>query len=148
MLSFFNNLFNVSEPLTDNFYYLSLLKNDNNVYGYSIHGFWPNYGKGGYPSFCKKVEFDINKLNPIMKDLIDFWDLPEDHDKKEVSFWKHEWQKHGSCMFCDNMSELEYFQKALKLYLMVMNEKMDIEQYKKGKNYMIPFNLNFELIRV
>lgn len=145
MLSWFSNLF--TQKLPDKFYYLSLLKNDDNVNGFSIHGLWPNYSDGSYPSFCKKVDFDINKLNPIMEDLIKLWDLPKDHNKEEITFWKHEMEKHGSCMFKD-MDELQYFQKVLDLYLEIIDKKVDIEQYKDGKNYMIPFNLNFELIRV
>lgn len=132
---------------SENFYYLSLLKNDNNVNGFSIHGLWPNYSNGNYPSFCKKVEFDMNKLNPIMDNLLKFWELPEDHNKEEGKFWKHEWEKHGSCMFCD-IDELSYFKKVLDLYFMIMNEKVDIEKFKKGNNYMIPFDLNFKIIRV
>jgi len=143
MLSSVLNYFYKTEK-KENFYYLSLLKNDNNIYCYSIHGLWPNFADDTYPSFCKKVEFDINKLKPIMKDLMDFWELPKDHNKEEDSFWKHEWLKHGSCMFLE-MDELTYFKKALDLYLDIMNKKLNIEKYKKGRSYMIPLNLNFEI---
>lgn len=130
------------------FYYLSLLKNDNCAYGYTIHGFWPQFSKTSYPQFCKKVTFDINKLKPIENDLISFWELPEDTNKLEIKFWSHEWCKHGSCMFKE-MGELEYFQTALKLYenIMKMGLGFNIEKYKKGKNYLIPFDLNFNLLK-
>ena len=134
-----------SEENSENFYYLALLKNDNIVYGASIHGLWPNYANGSYPSFSKNVEFDIDKLSPIIEELRDYWDLPEDTGKDENSFWGHEYKKHGSCMFIE-LTELEYFKKALELYFNIMENSIDIEKYKKGKNYMIPFDLDFKLI--
>lgn len=130
---------------SENFYYLALLKNANIVYGISIHGLWPNYANGSYPSFCKNVEFDFDKLSPIIKELRDYWNLPGDIGKDEISFWQHEWHKHGSCMFIE-LTELEYFKKVLELYFYIMENGIDIEKYRKGKNYMIPFDLDFKLI--
>ena len=126
-------------------YYLSLLKNSSNENGYSLHGLWPDYGDGTYPSFCRTVSFDINQLKSIERDLLKYWELPRDHDKLEVSFWKHEWLKHGSCMF-QEMNEFIYFNKALELYKSFFNGEHDIHQYKKGRNYMIPFDLDFNII--
>ena len=149
MLSLFTQFFPslVQKKEKKQMYYLSLLKNPNVVYGFSIHGLWPDYSDGTYPSFCHKVTFNIDKLKPIECDLINYWELPEHHKKLETSFWKHEWLKHGSCMYKE-MDELEYFKKALELYEKIFGENMDIEQYKKGRNYMIPFDLNFNLISV
>ena len=152
MLNFFTTLASfwptsITNQNQNNFYYLSLLKNDKNIYGFSIHGLWSQYGNGGYPTFCKDIPFDITKLKSIEKDLITFWELPNDTDKLEEQFWKHEWLKHGTCMFTE-MNELEYFKKTLELYHKIHNLKLDIEKYKKGENYMIPFDLNFNLIRV
>lgn len=128
------------------FYYLSLLQNDKCSYGYTIHGLWPQYDEKNYPTFCKKVTFDIDKLQEIKDELITFWELPEDTNKLETKFWKHEWEKHGSCMY-SNINELEYFKKALELYHFVMNkEGVDIKKYKKGKNYLIPFDINFKML--
>ena len=144
-----STIFNSSqtENSSEKFYYLALLKNCDNVYGISIHGLWPNYANGSYPSFCKHVEFDFSKLSPIIKELRNYWDLPGDIGKDEISFWEHEWKKHGSCMF-QELDECDYFKKALELYFYVMeNDDIDIEKYKKGKNYMIPFDLDFTLIK-
>lgn len=144
LYNFFNQDIRKCVIKNNDYYYLSLLKNKHIVNGYSIHGLWPQYKNGKYPSYCKKVEFDINELKSIEKDLISYWELPEDCDKLETSFWKHEWEKHGSCMFSE-MSELEYFTKALNLYEKVMNNNIDIEKYKQGNNYLIPFDLNFNV---
>ena len=97
MQSFWNFLFGKS----DNFYYLSLLKEEENKW--SIHGLWPQYTKEKYPTYCKEVTFDVTKLDSIMDDLNKYWFSTEE---KNTDFWKHEWEKHGSCMFnkCDEQS--------------------------------------------
>ncbi len=149
MYTFFTNILTTmftSHQSKENFYYLALLKNNDNVNGVSIHGLWPNYGNGGYPSFCKSVEFDFSKLTPIIKELRENWDLPGDIDKDEIKFWTHEWKKHGSCMFKE-LDEYHYFKKALDLYFYIINNKeINLEIYRKGKNYMIPFDLDFKII--
>ena len=33
----------------------------------------------------------------------------------DEEFWKHEWEKHGSCMFVE-MDEFGYFSKTLELF--------------------------------
>lgn len=127
-------------------YHLSLLTNHHNENGISIHGLWPDYNDGTYPSFCKKIPFDFNNLKIIEEKLLKYWELPQDINKLELSFWQHEWEKHGTCMF-QTMTELEYFSKAIELYEIIINNNIDIHQYKKGKNYMIPFDLDFQLIK-
>lgn len=146
-MNFLTYFFYDKPKLPDKFYYLSLLKNVDNVNGFSIHGLWSNYGDGSYPSYCKKVDFDMKKLEPIETDLVLYWELPDEVNKLDIKFFKHEWEKHGSCMFQD-MNEYEYFKKVLDLYKKVISEKIDIKKYKKGENYMIPFDLNFNMICV
>ena len=52
------------ENNTENkFYYLSLIKEKNN--NFSIHGLWPQYSINRYQTFCKNVNFDVNKIQPI-----------------------------------------------------------------------------------
>ena len=59
-------------------------------------------------------------------------------------FWKHEWDKHGSCFYLKTgMNEVQYFNIALKLYK---------ENYQLLKNCVKKtcilgcFDLNFKLI--
>ena len=128
-------------------YYLALLENKNCIYHYTIHGLWPDYGDGSYPQYCRKAPFDINKLKPIEDELLQYWELPEDHDKLEPSFWGHEWDKHGTCMF-QQMDEFEYFQKSLELYKKVMQLTINIKGYQRVDNsYIIPFDLSFNIMQ-
>ena len=124
------------------FYYLSLLKNE--VYDeneYSIHGLWPQNSKTDFPSYCKRVTFSVNKLVPILPDLNKYW---YSNEEKNVDFWKHEYSKHGSCVFT-KMSEYEYFKKALDLYQQAIKLNLP-ERYTNPDSFkiLIPVNLNFE----
>ena len=123
------------------FYYLSLLNNNNK---WHIHGLWPQYEHNKYPSFCNKNEnFDYNSIKPILNELNTNW-----YSDKETNeeFWKHEWLKHGTCMF-NNCSEQNYFKTALNLFDESKSKNV-IEKYViKGTNKsMIPYNLNFDII--
>ena len=131
------NLFTTSNT---NFYYLSLINDDKK--GWSIHGLWPQYSSNSYPSFCRKVDFDYQKLSPILGDLHKHWYSTEE---PTTEFWEHEWKKHGSCMF-NNCDELEYFRRGLELYVTSVEQDI-IEKYKvSDTKSIIPFDLNFNLI--
>ena len=121
------------------FYYLSLIKEGE---GWSIHGLWAQYNKNQYPTFCKKVNFDINKLEPILKELNEKWYSEED---KNENFWKHEWEKHGSCVFTE-IDELTYFKTTLSLFVDAVQTNI-IEKYKKNEiQSLIPISLDFKII--
>ena len=110
MFSFFYSVYNlVLSPVGTRFYYLSLIKEDDNTY--SIHGLWPQYTKNSYPSYCKKVKFTEKALAPIIDDLNKYW--YSDRGQNDY-FWKHEYEKHGSCMY-GSMNEFQYFSKTLEL---------------------------------
>jgi|TARA_B110001469_G_scaffold127841_1_gene151058 ribonuclease I len=141
---FYNYLFGmkkikeIKKNDTDKFYYLSLIKETE---GWSIHGLWPQYNKNQYPSFCREVNFDINKLEPILKDLNEKW---YSEDNKNENFWKHEWEKHGSCMFIE-LNELEYFEKTLELFDTALQIDLPSDFYnEETKKCLIPLTLDFK----
>ena len=134
MYSFFCSLF------SKYFYYLSLIKNKDG--SWSIHGLWPQYSFSSYPSYCKKKEFDPRALDPIRKELEEKWHSYE--KDKDDEFWKHEWEKHGSCMFTE-MTELEYFQKTLELFNAAIQTNLPTEHEADGK-CLIPVDLQFKFI--
>jgi ribonuclease I len=134
------NLLNFNKK-EERFYYLSLLKEGDNKW--SIHGLWPQYSLNNYPKYCKKIDFKIEKLNSIIEELKEKWYSNEETNE---DFWKHEYEKHGSCMFCD-LNELEYFKKTILLFDYVIKENLPNKYYNKNtKKCLIPFNLNFKLI--
>tara|TARA_B100000575_G_scaffold146589_1_gene116995 strand:- start:485 stop:1066 length:582 start_codon:yes stop_codon:yes gene_type:complete len=121
------------------FYYLSLIKNDND--DWSIHGLWPQYDSKSYPIFCTNTKFVYSNLEPILIDLNKYWYSTKG---KNEDFWKHEWEKHGTCMF-KKMTELEYFELTLKLYHKAIESDIP-GKFSDGKKSMIPVNQNFEFI--
>jgi len=113
-----------------NFYYLALFfLNDQ----YTIHGLWPQYNKSSYPQYCRKVDFSIQQIIPLLHQLRDSW---PSYDEDNVALWEHEWKKHGSCIL-PPVDERTYFQLALGLYTSTPKSEMH------ACRGMIPFSLNF-----
>ena len=110
MLGYISELYHKYMNKPQDFYYLSLSKEADGFY--SIHGLWPQYSLNSYPTFCRPVNFSVDKLESIMDKLNKYWDSTKDKNK---DFWKHEYEKHGSCMFYA-MSEFDYFNKIVELY--------------------------------
>ncbi|RZC80170.1 hypothetical protein C5167_042745 [Papaver somniferum] len=77
---------------------------------FGIHGLWPNYKDGSYPSCCDRDSlYDPSVTsNGIYKKTGQR--LPVNGD----AFWGHEWNKHGTCSeSC--LNQHDYFASALKL---------------------------------
>ena len=110
MLGYIYELYNSYLVKSENFYYLSLIKEDDS--SYSIHGLWPQYSDSKYPTYCRDVKFSVKELEPIIDKLNKYW--YSKMEKNEL-FWKHEYEKHGSCMFIP-ITELNYFSKTIQLY--------------------------------
>jgi len=79
---------------------------------WTIHGLWPNWA-----SSCQGSAFDESQVTSIESQLKQYWlSCPEYHDT-DVSFWTHEWSKHGTCWAQRyNTTQLEFFSLGLKLY--------------------------------
>jgi ribonuclease I len=125
------------------YYYLSLKRVNKNT-SWSIHGLWPQYSQTSYPQFCKNIPFDIEKIKPILLDLNKFWYSGIEPNNV---FWKHEWEKHGTCMFNDS-DEFDYFKTVLSLYVEVIQSNI-INKFKlenDGLQVKIPIDLNFKPI--
>lgn len=138
--------FSNKEETDVRFYYLSLIKE--NTDEYSIHGLWPQYNEHSYPSFCKKVNFDISQLNDILPELEKYWysNIGDSGIEFDEKFWKHEYEKHGSCVFTD-ISEHDYFAKTLELYYKALGDKLPDKYYNsETKKCLIPVSLEFEFM--
>lgn len=85
-----------------------------------IHGIWPQYQNGSWPSYCNQTadQLDLHSIQPLIPRLRTFWpgfnepvqvqpiaininngstlDKPTFDDS--VKFWQHEWSKHGTCV--------------------------------------------------
>ena len=77
---------------------------------FTIHGLWPNRDDGSYPSNCEGSRFDESEIEPMISDIRKYW---PDFKPDEPNFWRHEWEKHGTCSAFK--TQTEYFQNVIDL---------------------------------
>jgi ribonuclease I len=80
-----------------------------------IHGLWPQYSSGGYPSTCTNEPFDNNVIDIIGLDTMNkYWPNVKSNVTAPDynSFWQHEWTKHGTC---SPLTQIEYFNSTIYL---------------------------------
>jgi len=105
---------------------------------FTVHGIWPEYKNGSWPSYCDVPKFNITKIEPIKTNLTKYWTNFKDPEK----LWKHEYYKHYSCLKSDHLfpNELRFFsiglelRKALDYYTMLQIESIvptNKHKYKK-----------------
>lgn len=76
---------------------------------YTVHGLWPQW-EGGQN--CEAKRFDATSLASIQGELVEFWPSCPEFASSNQGFWKHEWDKHGSC---SDLSLNSYFSTTLQL---------------------------------
>ncbi|KAG5521571.1 hypothetical protein RHGRI_033960 [Rhododendron griersonianum] len=82
---------------------------------FGIHGLWPNYNDGTYPSSCDRSNsFDESKISDLLSRLEKDWPTLACPSGDGIKFWGHEWSKHGTCSE-SLLDQYSYFQKALDL---------------------------------
>lgn len=83
---------------------------------FTIHGLWPQYVAGGYPSYCTNETFNSTIIESSigMETLEEYWPNVQEDPKSAnyTSFWSHEWSKHGTCT---GLSQYDYFNSAINL---------------------------------
>jgi len=81
---------------------------------FTIHGLWPDDINGSYPAFCPPTDFNISLLDDLIPQLNVYW---PSEDGSNTAFWRHEYEKHGSCAVNDGVfdDQREYFVAALDL---------------------------------
>ncbi|KAJ7943470.1 Ribonuclease [Quillaja saponaria] len=105
---------------------------------FSIHGLWPNYNNRSWPSFCNRESlFDHSKLSDLSRMQTTWPSLicPSGNNSK---FWKHEWDKHGTCSEFV-LDQHQYFEETLNI-----KDRVDLLQILQnegiqpdGRNYSI-----------
>ncbi|XP_050237200.1 ribonuclease 1 [Mercurialis annua] len=65
---------------------------------FGIHGLWPNYKDGSYPSNCDSSNpFDRTKITDLASSMQKNWPTLACPSGDGMTFWSHEWDKHGTC---------------------------------------------------
>lgn len=96
-----------------------------NVTTWTVHGLWPSLGTNKtYPAYCNSSwKFEENQIVKIEGKMRIYWPKLIFSSNSRISFWKHEWEKHGTC--CTNLpklnSEFNYFNVGLDF-----NRKFDL----------------------
>ncbi|KAF3320267.1 extracellular ribonuclease LE-like protein [Carex littledalei] len=83
---------------------------------FTIHGLWPNYNDGTYPSNCdQQNEFDAREIEDLQRTMEEYWPTLACPTGNGLKFWAHEWDKHGTCTE-STLDQHSYFLSALNLY--------------------------------
>ncbi|XP_076940112.1 ribonuclease 2-like [Bidens hawaiensis] len=96
-------------------------RGENSPPGFTIHGLWPDYNDGSWPSCCSGPEFDESEISSLLGALNEYWPTlscskTSTCHKKKGLFWAHEWEKHGTCASVVTGDEYNYFVTTLNLY--------------------------------
>ncbi|XP_068637832.1 ribonuclease 1-like [Aristolochia californica] len=82
---------------------------------FGIHGLWPNYNDGSWPSNCDPDSpFDASAIKNLTSEMKRNWPTLACPSSDGFQFWEHEWEKHGTCSE-SVLSQYQYFQTALGL---------------------------------
>nr|XP_043636074.1 ribonuclease 2-like [Erigeron canadensis] len=96
-------------------------RGENNPAVFTIHGLWPDYNDGTWPSCCSGYAFNENEISTLQGVLDKYWPTlscsksSTCHGKKGL-FWAHEWEKHGTCAAPVTGDEYNYFLTTINLY--------------------------------
>ncbi|KAF7809117.1 extracellular ribonuclease LE-like [Senna tora] len=83
---------------------------------FSIHGLWPNYNNGSWPSDCNpKHPFNQSQISDLVSRAQTSWPSLGCPSSNNIKFWKHEWSKHGTCSESVGLDQHAYFQHTLDL---------------------------------
>ncbi|XP_047175408.1 ribonuclease 1-like [Vigna umbellata] len=82
---------------------------------FGIHGLWPNYNDGSYPSNCDPNNpFNPSQISDLSSSLQNNWPTLACPSGDGMTFWSHEWNKHGTCSE-SVLKQHDYFEAALSL---------------------------------
>ncbi|XP_067092102.1 ribonuclease T2 isoform X1 [Osmerus mordax] len=83
-----------------------------NISYWTVHGLWPDKGMDCNNSW----HFNESLIEDLLPDMMKSW--PDLLKPSTTSFWKYEWNKHGTCAARAQSlnSQHKYFSKALELY--------------------------------
>ncbi|KAF8664870.1 hypothetical protein HU200_054183 [Digitaria exilis] len=107
-LSSYYRHWEVETRLSELIWFSYIFCRSNPLKWFTIHGLWPQYNYGGWPSCCRPTRFNINKILMLMPILEKYW--PSLYCGSSSTcfggkgpFWVHE-------------DEYDYFSTALYLY--------------------------------
>lgn len=85
---------------------------------WTIHGLWPSSDNPTPPEFCNRtLRYNATALEPLVPQLDQYWASLTSTNNN--IFWKHEWQKHGTCATVVPALDglVNFFNTTLHMYL-------------------------------
>ncbi|XP_019165053.1 PREDICTED: ribonuclease 3-like [Ipomoea nil] len=80
---------------------------------FSIHGLWPTWLNGSWPENCNPNSlYDESKISYLIERMQSEWPTLSCPSNNGSKFWKHEWEKHGTCSIFDQCA---YFESTLNI---------------------------------
>ncbi len=131
-------LFNHNDPPCNYYVYALTRKNTHNPF--TIHGLWCQYDEHHWPEYCTKDQFNLTKLEPLQDKLNKYWISDEESNE---DFWKHEWEKHGTCT---TMDEFQFFNKTLLLYDTLLKDGLNKTCDFSSTECKLTVNKNFNFV--
>ncbi|XP_004601125.1 ribonuclease T2 [Sorex araneus] len=101
---------------------------------WTIHGLWPDKAEACNRSW----HFRYDEIKDLLPDLKTYWPDVTHTSPNSSHFWKHEWEKHGTCAAQLDIldSEKKYFGKSLELYkALALNSVLQKLGIKPSTNY-------------
>jgi ribonuclease T2 len=69
---------------------------------WTLHGLWPDFCDGTYPAYCDVTREYADPVELVKERDYGLWmwmnEYWVDVEGYEEGLWKHEWDKHGTCM--------------------------------------------------
>merc|ERR1711991_476275 len=81
---------------------------------FTYHGLWVTLNDTDYPCDCTNQNFNETKIESLVPELNTIW--PDLQFFDNPSFWKHEWEKHGTSTENVLPTEFDFFNEAIKLH--------------------------------
>ena len=123
------------------FYYLSLIKEDNNSFSFTAYT----------PVFTINILHIVRMFIFIRQTSTNYGRFKQAlvfNTGKNADFWEHEYKKHGSCVFTD-ITEFEYFEKSLSLFKEASANNLPEKYYNPyTKKCLIPVSIDFKLEKI
>ncbi len=79
---------------------------------FTIHGIWPQYSNNTWPQYCNNSQPFNASVIAEFKYLLKYIWYDYNHQDPDL-FWKHEWDKHGTCAEPYIPDEYDYFKQAI-----------------------------------
>ncbi|KAG8040211.1 hypothetical protein G9C98_000781 [Cotesia typhae] len=160
-------ILSVSWGITMQIRRLGITNNVINKAEWGVHGLWPalkNYGK--HPKHCNlKIPYEPKELQSalswrpdppydkyhIIQDMLeDMWFSANGSPMTHQAFWRHEWEKHGTCAARSPQLKTvkQYFEKGLELFHQVdVQAKLTAANFRPKKE-MTNKDMHDEISRI